>query len=614
MTSNARDLPPSSSRRREGPKRRKWPWLLLALVLLLITSFFFGRSALWRRARKAGVDIQTLNWNSLRAQTANRAIPGGLGRLHAIGLEVNWADNPIRIDIEHLDFQAPESQINTPAPPKSAKRTKVHRQSRRSRELPEALRTWLDEKDWDIRIKNGPRIQLSENRKFGVSSIRVLRKDSKISLSAKLDLPSKKEGEMRCALRSPLSWTELDLECSAPVLFSAPFSLRFERQGRKLTAHFLAPKHEVFVLRDGEANTWEMRLKEIPMTWWSTAYKAFSLPALQILQFAPGAKISTDFKLSAPRLPHESRALTLKEFDLHGLIIQEARFAPDPLEFGRIQAQGEIDLALRRRESHEGKLDLQLADFRVSVGWKVLSQKHQFEIRVPDQNCQSWIDAIPPAMRPALAGLALDGQSSGALLLEYDPEKRSNFEEGKSGTEPGTLHFEFPFFERCKVVQEPTIFADHSVSSSKYLHHWQGSDAKLPPRLMGSRNKDFLVLRRMPQFSKAMTVTEDPNFWEHNGFDPYALRSAFWYDLSKRKIARGASTISQQCARMLWLGTQRNLARKLQEVILTWRLEENVSKNRILELYLNLIKLGPKSAGGPTLPATISGSPCLDSI
>lgn len=535
----------------------------------------------------------------MRAQTANRAIPGGLGRLHAIGMQLDWSDNPIRVDIEHLDYQAPESQINTPAPPKSAKRTKVHRPTRKRRELPEALRRWLEEKDWDIRIKNGPRVELSDTREFGLSELRVLRKDAKISLTAKLNLPSKKEGELRCALKSELSWTDLKLECSAPVLFTAPFSLQLARKGRRLTAHFLAPKHEVFVVKDGQANTWEMRLKEIPMTWWSAAYKAFSLPALQVIRFAPGAKISTDFQLSAPRLPHESRVLKLKAFDLEGLIVQEARIAPDALTFGRIQAKGELDLALRRRESNQGKLDLQLGGFKASVHWKMDEQNHQLELRAPDQACQAWIDAIPPAMRPALKGMALEGQSSGALVLRYDPTKRSSFEEGKAGSEPGTLEFDFPFFESCKVLKEPNILSENSVSSSKYLHNWHGSDAKLPARLMGSRNKDFRVLSRMPQFSKAMTVTEDPNFWSHNGFDSYALRTAFWYDLSKGKIARGASTISQQCARMLWLGTQRNLARKLQEVILTWRLEAKVSKSRILELYLNLIELGPKVRGGP---------------
>ena len=89
----------------------------------------------------------------------------------------------------------------------------------------------------------------------------------------------------------------------------------------------------------------------------------------------------------------------------------------------------------------------------------------------------------------------------------------------------------------------------------------------------------------------AVIASEDQLFADHNGFDYKSIEKAMKHN-SKSRSLRGASTISQQVAKNLWLGQERSLGRKLEETVLTWRLEQVVQKPRILEVYLNLAELG----------------------
>lgn len=113
-------------------------------------------------------------------------------------------------------------------------------------------------------------------------------------------------------------------------------------------------------------------------------------------------------------------------------------------------------------------------------------------------------------------------------------------------------------------------------------------------------HKDWPVLRWQPvpiaslppAMLRAVIVAEDSRFYTHGGFDIAAIREAFDYNLDKGRIVRGASTISQQTAKNLFLTPSRNPIRKWHELVLTWALEQNLRKQRILEIYLNSVEFG----------------------
>jgi monofunctional biosynthetic peptidoglycan transglycosylase len=95
-----------------------------------------------------------------------------------------------------------------------------------------------------------------------------------------------------------------------------------------------------------------------------------------------------------------------------------------------------------------------------------------------------------------------------------------------------------------------------------------------------------------PYVIKAVLIAEDDKFWSHEGFDFEAIQKAIEKDLRKRRLKAGGSTISQQLVKNLYLTPDKNPVRKLKEAILTWRLERNLTKKRILEIYLNVVEWG----------------------
>jgi penicillin-binding protein 1A len=125
-------------------------------------------------------------------------------------------------------------------------------------------------------------------------------------------------------------------------------------------------------------------------------------------------------------------------------------------------------------------------------------------------------------------------------------------------------------------------------------------DARLMAELATER-RIFVPYSAVPEVVKqAFVSAEDQNFWMHKGVDPMAIMRAGVFDLTHMGQGRrpvGASTITQQVAKNMLLDNQVSLARKAREAILAMRIEQNLSKERILELYLNEIYLGMGSYG-----------------
>src|SRR5262245_13639545 len=96
-----------------------------------------------------------------------------------------------------------------------------------------------------------------------------------------------------------------------------------------------------------------------------------------------------------------------------------------------------------------------------------------------------------------------------------------------------------------------------------------------------------------PAVKRAVLVAEDVNFFSHHGFALDEMQNALGDALRDGEIPRGASTITQQLAKNLWLSRSRNPLRKAKEAVLTWQLEHRLPKRRILELYLNVAEFGP---------------------
>jgi monofunctional biosynthetic peptidoglycan transglycosylase len=116
--------------------------------------------------------------------------------------------------------------------------------------------------------------------------------------------------------------------------------------------------------------------------------------------------------------------------------------------------------------------------------------------------------------------------------------------------------------------------------------------------VVGPRNPYWTPYGVIPSaLKKAVVASEDANFYAHEGVDYEAMKEAIRADLQKGKFVRGGSTITQQLAKNLFLTREKTITRKFKELILARRLDDALSKARILELYLNVVELGPMVYG-----------------
>jgi len=141
------------------------------------------------------------------------------------------------------------------------------------------------------------------------------------------------------------------------------------------------------------------------------------------------------------------------------------------------------------------------------------------------------------------------------------------------------------------VLPSVAFLKEPSASFQITVKDWEGESRTLT---VGPENSYWNPLDDIPKYlQQAVLVAEDFNFYHHRGFDWFEVWEAVKKDIEKRRFARGASTITQQLAKNLFLSREKTFNRKFKELILARRLENTLSKDRILELYLNIVELGP---------------------
>lgn len=145
------------------------------------------------------------------------------------------------------------------------------------------------------------------------------------------------------------------------------------------------------------------------------------------------------------------------------------------------------------------------------------------------------------------------------------------------------------------LMQPVSDLADRKFTTTIQVKDWQGH---YHPFVVGPKNRYWTPSSRIPDEMKwAVIVAEDANFYKHEGFDVKAIKAAIKYDLEKKSLKKGASTITQQTAKNLFLSREKTITRKVKEVYLAYRMEQELTKGRIIELYLNVVELGPMVYG-----------------
>ena len=236
--------------------------------------------------------------------------------------------------------------------------------------------------------------------------------------------------------------------------------------------------------------------------------------------------------------------------------------------------------------------ELSLGDVRVAGSGSLARAEHATQLRwsggVPLASCQAFLDATPSGMIPMLANLRMSGTFAVQSQVDYDSEHT------------GETRVRLNVANDCHIEQIPPELNPRRFESL-WRREVKGA-TKQPLELeSGPGSVDWVPYDAISPFMEtAVQVCEDGHFQAHHGFDFEAIENSIKDNLIKGRFVRGASTISMQLAKNLYLGKEKTLGRKLQEAVLTQLLEQELSKRELMELYLNVIEYGPGVYGiGP---------------
>lgn len=198
-----------------------------------------------------------------------------------------------------------------------------------------------------------------------------------------------------------------------------------------------------------------------------------------------------------------------------------------------------------------------------------------------------FFESLPAGLFGSIDGLKVSGMMSYRLLLDIDLGKIDNLVFESSAQ---SHNFRILSFGKT----------DLSLMSKAFLHTVREGGQTVREMEVGPQSQNFTPIEKLPKnLRNAVLVAEDYSFYTHKGFYDEAFVRSWKENLKARKFVRGASTLSMQVVKNVFLGHSKLISRKLEEILIVWLIENNrlTSKARMLEVYLNIIEWGPNVYG-----------------
>ncbi|MVZ65601.1 penicillin-binding protein [Sphingobacterium sp. DK4209] len=200
---------------------------------------------------------------------------------------------------------------------------------------------------------------------------------------------------------------------------------------------------------------------------------------------------------------------------------------------------------------------------------------------------QNFFDAIPKGLFDQLDGLQVDGD------IQYDMDFEVDL------NDPDQLKFNSKIDDSSlKIVKWGR--ADIAALNQPFIYEAYNDTTKMRDIMVGPSNPQFTPLNQISSILKKTVLnTEDPFFYKHKGFELEAFQLSIVTNIKEKKFKRGASTISMQLVKNVFLNRNKTMMRKFEEILLVWLMEQSgqVSKDRLLEIYLNVIEWGKNVYG-----------------
>lgn len=273
---------------------------------------------------------------------------------------------------------------------------------------------------------------------------------------------------------------------------------------------------------------------------------------------------------------------------LRSISMKQPRISPEPLRG--------IDFSLSARGVLDDRGKLRVDDAQLDMGALHLrthgtveeSPEHfavSLSIDVAPAACQALLDSSPQGLLPVVRAARMGGTFGASVDLSFDTRTIEK------------LALDYRISDQCRMLEVPRDLSRDRFEGT-FTYRTYKPDGTIRETVTGPGSPSWTALDDISPFMvAAVLTTEDGAFYRHKGFNHAAIRSSVQANLKARRFVRGASTITMQLAKNLFLARDKALSRKIEEVILTDYLEQVFRKEDMMELYLNVVEFGPDVYG-----------------
>jgi hypothetical protein len=321
-------------------------------------------------------------------------------------------------------------------------------------------------------------------------------------------------------------------------------------------------------------------LKEVPF--------ALFAPVLPKLPFYELERTRIDANLAIVGKGLEAAAVR-GELSIRELALSSERLARAPVGPISFTARGQAAWTPARRELSGLRGELLMGAARVLVtgdlAWPEDGYRVDLKAEMPKTKCASARDIVPDGLLDELAAIELKGEIGAKLTVHVD------------SADLDSTKLDFDFADKCKFVTLPEAM---SVSRFQrpFVHRVLEPDDTVFEMETGPGTPAWTPIEQISPFMiQAVVAHEDGRFFNHHGFAEVEIGNALARNLKARAFKFGASTITMQLVKNVFLHRDKLLSRKFQEAVIVWWLEQQVDKKWLLELYLNVIEYGTRVYG-----------------
>lgn len=274
---------------------------------------------------------------------------------------------------------------------------------------------------------------------------------------------------------------------------------------------------------------------------------------------------------------------------LRDAAIESARIAATPvrgIDIG-VRGRGRLLPLQHRLEIADGEFSLSRASIRGqgAAEWSPDHYLFNIDATLPPTSCTDVVQSVPEDVLGDMALATWKGKIGGQFRLRLDSRQLEETELSVKAQ------------DHCQFETVPVI-ADLRRFGKPFVHSVLEPDDSVFEMETGPGTEAWTDIEQIsPYLVHAILAHEDIGFFSHSGFSMRHIRDALVRNLQERRYVVGASTITMQLVKNVFLHREKTLSRKIQEVLLTWWLERVMEKRDILELYLNVIEYGPQVYG-----------------